>query len=295
MRFRKVYLEITDLCNRNCSFCPGTRREQGMMDEQSFRLFAGKLCGWTEYLYFHLMGEPLLHPKLPVFLQIARELGFRVILTTNGTLLPETQDVLLSAPALHKVNISLHSFEGNAGGDPAQYLSGCTDFARQAAARGIVVSFRLWNADGAHTKGLHTRNPELLSYLHHAFPEPWQENPRGSRLAERVYLNCAEAFDWPSYDAPEQGENVFCYGLKDHIGVLWDGTVVPCCLDGDGCLPLGDLRTQTVEEILNSPRAVAMAEGFRQRKAVEELCRRCGYARRFDKGTPKIDISFPRL
>lgn len=280
MRFQKVYVEITNICNLACAFCPGTKRAPAWMDEASFRTVLQKLQGYTEYLYFHLMGEPLLHPQLGTYLDLAAQMGFRVILTTNGTQLPETQAVLLPAPALHKVNISLHSFEANENGSMGNYLTGCTEFAKAAAAQGITVSLRLWNADG-ETAGLHARNPEILEHLHRAFPAPWEENSRGSILSDHIYLNCAERFDWPSMSAQDRGESVFCYGLKDQIGVLCDGTVVPCCLDSEGSIPLGNLLFRTLEEILASPRVEAMQEGFRRRCASEALCRRCGYARRF--------------
>lgn len=283
MRFQKVYLEITNICNRNCAFCPGTQREKSMMSLSDFRRLAVQLRGWTEYLYFHLMGEPLLHPQLAEFLQIAAELGFRVILTTNGTLLSETQQILLSAEALHKVNISIHSFEANDCGCLEDYLKDCISFACAAAQKGVIVSFRLWNNDGAQTVGMHDRNPEILSFLQKTFPLPWQTNARGSRLAEHIYLNQDVVFDWPAPTAEDTGSDVFCYGLKDHIGILCDGTVVPCCLDSDGNLPLGNLLQQPLEEILDSSRAKSMYEGFRQRYAAESLCRRCGYARRFGK------------
>ncbi len=280
MRFQKVYVEITNMCNLACAFCPGTARPSGLMGEASFRKILQKLQGYTEYLYFHLMGEPLLHPQLATFLDAAHQAGFRVILTTNGTLLPQTQDMLLSAPALHKVNVSLHSFEANKNDHMETYLTACTEFAKAAAARGITVSLRLWNADG-ETAGLHARNPEILEHLHRAFPAPWEENSRGSKLSDHIYLNCAERFDWPSMSAQDRGDAVFCYGLKDQIGVLCDGTVVPCCLDSEGSIPLGNLLYQSLDEILASPRVAAMQEGFRHRCASEELCRRCGYARRF--------------
>lgn len=280
MRFQKVYLEITNICNRSCVFCPKTTRTAAMMEEAVFRTLTAGLRGWTEYLYFHLMGEPLLHPQLALFLQLAHEQGFRVILTTNGTLLPKVRETLLSAPALHKVNISLHSFEANAEGSLTDYLRGCTDFAAAAARNGITVSFRLWNNDG-DTAGLRQRNPEILTALHRAFPDPWEENPRGVRLCEHIYLGYGERFDWPALSAEDRGADVYCYGLKDQIGILCDGTVVPCCLDSDGSIPLGDLKTQSMEEILSLPRTQAMLEGFRRRCATEELCRRCGFARRF--------------
>lgn len=132
-RFRKVYLEISNVCNLRCAFCPGTRRERRIMHEEEFTRLLARLRPWTDYLYFHLMGEPLCHPQLGRYLSLAGEYGFRVILTTNGTLLPAQQALLLSAPALHKVNISLHAFEANDLRMPfSQYLDGCLRFGQAA-------------------------------------------------------------------------------------------------------------------------------------------------------------------
>ncbi len=275
---KKAYLEISNLCNLHCSFCPGTRRESRMLSEEEFRLLAGKLRGQTEYLYFHLMGEPLLHPRLRELLEIAEDLGFRVMITTNGTLLRERGELLLASDAVHKVNLSLQSFEANEAGDLRDYVLCCADFAMIAAERGILCEFRLWNQGG-----LETRNREILSLLEERFPKPWSESRNGKKLAERVWLEPGERFDWPDLELDELRETGFCYGLRDQIGVLCDGTVVPCCLDHEGDIPLGNLFKQELDEILNSPRARAMYEGFSRRIVVEPLCRRCGYAKRFQK------------
>ena len=275
---KKAYLEILNLCNLHCSFCPGTRRESRMLSEEQFRILAGKLRGHTEYLYFHLMGEPLLHPRLRELLEIAEDLGFRVMITTNGTLLRERGELLLASDAVHKVNLSLQSFEANEAGDLRDYVLCCADFAKLAATQGILCEFRLWNQGG-----LETRNREILSLLEERFPKPWSESRNGKKLAERVWLDPGERFDWPDLELDEVREMGFCYGLRDQIGVLCDGTVVPCCLDHEGDIPLGNLFTQELDEILNSPRARAMYEGFSRRKVVEPLCRRCGYAKRFQK------------
>lgn len=272
-RFRKVYLEISNRCNLSCSFCPGTKRPAGAMDGEHVRLALERLKPWTDYLYFHLMGEPLCHPELERFLHLAGQMGFKVILTTNGTLLPRRQEMLLEAPALHKVNISLHAFEANDLDVPfADYLDGCFRFGQAAEGKKLVV-FRLWNEGGADT-----RNSEILKRLERFFPKPWAQERRGMRLGERVYLEYGDKFDWPDLSAADGGERVFCYGLKDQIGVLWDGTVVPCCLDHDGDIPLGNLFEQELGEILASPRATAICQGFGQGKGVEDLCRKCGFA-----------------
>ena len=274
--FRKVYLEISNLCNLNCSFCPGTRREPRMLQVDEFRQLTEKLRGHTEYLYFHLMGEPLLHPSLQEFLAIAFERGFHVMITTNGTLLREKEDLLIASPAVHKVNISLQSFEANPASDLFEYLRSCTEFAKLASSRGILCEFRLWTEGG-----LNTRNEEILRFLRQAFPEPWLPSRNGQKLSDRVWLDPGERFDWPDLQLDELRKTGFCYGLRDQIGVLCDGTVVPCCLDHEGDIPLGNLFRQDLDEILSSPRARAIYDGFSRREAVEPLCRRCGYAMRF--------------
>jgi len=276
-RFQKVYLEISNVCNLKCSFCPGTKRESHIMQQGDFTSLLTKLRPWTDYLYFHLMGEPLLHPHLETYLKLAGEQGFKVILTTNGTLLQKHQE-LLSSPALHKLNISLHAFEAN---DLAvsfdEYLRGCFAFGKAAEGRKLIV-YRLWNQGGADEK-----NREILSALESWFPGPWVTERKGIRIGQRVYLEYGDKFDWPDLRAEDMGQNVFCYGLRDQIGVLCDGTVVPCCLDHDGDLALGNLLENSLEDILETPRAQAIYRGFQQKKATEELCRKCGYARRFGK------------
>lgn len=277
-RFNKIYLEISNLCNLQCRFCPGTRRQSHAMTQEEFSRLLPQLRPWTDYLYFHLMGEPLCHPLLESFLAQAGAMGFRVILTTNGTLLQKQQPVLLQAPGLHKINISLHAFEANDLTMPfEQYLSQCFAFGKAAEGKKLVV-YRLWNQGGADAK-----NQQILSAMEEVFPKPWVTERKGTRIGERVFLEYGDKFDWPDLTAQDQGSQVFCYGLTDQLGVLCDGTVVPCCLDHEGDLALGNLFQQPMEEILASPRAQAIYQGFRRRQAAEDLCRRCGYARRFSR------------
>lgn len=278
---KKAYLEITNLCNLSCAFCPGTRRPPGLLTPEDFSLLAGRLRPHTEYLYLHLMGEPLAHPQLEEILRRAGALGFRVMITTNGTLLEERGRLLLASPAVERVSVSLHSFEGNEGAGLADYLDRCLRFACSASAGGKRCALRLWNLDGPDTRGANRQNGAILAALREAFPGPWQEGRRGTTLAPNVFLELGEKFDWPDLSAPEAEAPAFCYGLRDQVGVLCDGTVVPCCLDHEGDVPLGNLFGQTLEEILNGPRARDIYEGFSRRTAREELCRRCGFARRF--------------
>lgn len=276
---KRAYIEITNICNLRCSFCPGTGREKEFMPPERFRLLAEKLRGHVGYLYLHVMGEPLLHPRLEEILSIAADLGFRVCLTTNGTLLAERGETVLTAVGVHKVSVSLHSAEGNGMEDMAAYLSAAWDFSRRASAAGIICALRLWNLGGAEA-----RNEEILSFLGErvgSWPLSLPQPRRGSwRLGERLYLEQAERFDWPDLSAPETGTR-FCLGLREQIAVLCDGTVVPCCLDHEGDVPLGNLLEQSLEEILEGPRARALVRGFSEGRPPEALCRRCGFATRF--------------
>ena len=248
------------------------------MTEEEFAFLLPRLQEWTDFLYFHVMGEPLCHPKLERFLEMAADAGFKVILTTNGTLLPKKQEMLLRSTALHKVNISLHAFEANDLSMPFdEYLRGCFDFGKAAEGQKLIT-YRLWNAGG-----LDEKNREILDAMHLAFPGSWVQVRKGTRIADRVYLEHGDKFDWPDLNAPDGGEKVFCYGLKDQIGVLCDGTVIPCCLDHEGDIALGNLFRQELGEILGGNRAKTMYEGFCRGQATEELCRKCGYARRFGK------------
>lgn len=275
-RFNKIYLEISNVCNLSCAFCPGTKRKKHIMTVEEFSALMPRLRPYTDYLYFHLMGEPLLHPHLAQFLEIAGEWGFKVILTTNGTLLTKQQEILLNSPALHKVNISLHAFEANDLSVPFEdYLSGCFRFGKAAEGSKLIV-YRLWNNGGADEL-----NQKILDTMKQFFPAPWTENRQGQRIGERIFLEYGDKFDWPDLSAPEGDAKVFCYGLRDQLGVLCDGTAVPCCLDHEGDLALGNLFEEDMDSILEKPRAQAIYNGFTKKNAAEELCRKCGYARRF--------------
>lgn len=276
---KKAYLEITNVCNLCCSFCHGTKREPRFISVEEFKIAAKKLKAFADYLYFHLLGEPLLHPDLEEFFIFAYELGFKVNLTTNGTLLREKESMLLNAKALHKVSVSLHSYEVNSiGMSLEEYLDMCFDFCKKAAENKKVAVMRLWNKGG-----FDSLNSEILDRMHKAFDGEWQELYSGYKLQEYVFLEWGELFDWPDMKAQDFGTNHSCYGLRDQVGVLCDGTVVPCCLDAEGDINLGNIFEEELSDILSGERAENIRKSFQNRNVIEELCRRCGYATRFIK------------
>ena len=279
--FKRAYVEITNICNLRCAFCPGTKRPERFMPPEEFRILARRLRPHTGFLYLHVMGEPLLHPQLGELLEIGAAEGFRICLTTNGTLLEQRHDLLLSAPALHKLSVSLHSMEGNNAGALGGYLTGVWESVQALSQAGIICALRLWNIGGQET-----RNGEILAFLGDRLgthPLDLPQLRRGSwKLGQRLYLEQAEKFDWPELEGPERAAG-FCLGLRDQVAVLVDGTVTPCCLDHEGDIPLGNLLAEELDGILASPRARAICDGFSQRRPSEALCRRCGFAERFNR------------
>jgi len=274
--YSRVYVEITTICNRNCTFCPGTKRPLKRLSMEEFKIITERLKGVTKYLYLHVMGEPLTHPQLPEFIRYATEQGLLVSITTNGTLLKKRWDDLLQS-GVYKINISIHSFEEGSNEAYEEYISDCMQFADAASKSGILTVLRLWNKGYDEGRNINTLH-RLQSYF---YDEEWMEGGKGARIRNKLHLEYGERFEWPDMEKEDRGSEVYCYGLKDHFAVLCDGTVVPCCLDREGEIALGNIFEQTPVEILSSERANAIRIGFQYRNATEELCRKCGYARRF--------------
>lgn len=264
----RCYIEITNTCNLDCHFCPKHQRKRRQLSAEEFDLLTDKVRGKVCFLYFHLMGEPLLHPLLPQFITMAREKGFKTVLTSNGTLLHRAMNLLDTLP--HKVQLSLHSHESNARGELSSYMEEVMNFATQAAAKGTCVVLRLWNQGG-----MDKENEQVMDYIAEYVPRPWKERPDGFRLCDNLYLEFDRKFEWPSANASSAKREVFCKALLKQIGVLSDGSLVPCCLDHNGDVVLGNLFHQSLEEILSSPRAQAMIEGFQHHTATEALCQNC--------------------
>lgn len=285
--FKKIFVEITNRCNLTCDFCHSTGRSKTDMTTAAFALLLPQLAPFTKHLSLHVLGEPLLHPRFDRFLTLCHELGMQVNLTTNGTLLPRHSPRLLLAPALRQVNISLHSVRsGSNGGDPTSHLTGVLEFSRLAAARGIYVSLRIWDLPSINgpTGGL--RQDAVLLRLQEFFKvsEPLVATVavgQGIMLAERIFLSQKALFAWPTLHGPDLGDRGTCRGLRDQVAILVDGTVVPCCLDAEGHIPLGNVFRESFGEIIAGERAVRISKGFRERRVVEALCRSCSYRERF--------------
>ena len=286
--FKKVYIEITSVCNLACSFCPPTQRAKGLIKVEQFEKILDQIRPHTKYIYLHVKGEPLLHPRIDQLLDAAHERGFKVNITTNGTLIKKQREKLLGKPALRQMNFSLHSFDGHEGSENREkYLGDILEFVRDAREHNVIFSYRLWNLQRDDQTDVDRRkNAETLDILEQEYNLPFKieervEPGKGVKIAPNVYLNQDHEFKWPSLLEPEYTGKGFCHALRSQAAILVDGTVVPCCLDGEGVINLGNVNEQSFSDIVESERANNLVDGFSRREAVEELCRKCGYRQKF--------------
>ncbi|SFV89909.1 Molybdenum cofactor biosynthesis enzyme and related Fe-S oxidoreductases [hydrothermal vent metagenome] len=289
MKFYRIYIEITNVCGLACSFCPTKTLPPTMMTPAFFESVIVQAKAYTKEIACHVMGDPLTHPHLHVYLEIIHRHGLKAVLTTSGYFLKKQTDETLFHPAVKQINISLNSYNKN---DSAisleQYMAPVLALCRKKKEKGYegFINLRLWNLDEAMSE--RDFNASLFKLLSAQFPllisldEVYKTRPRSIRLASKVLLHFDTYFEWPSLENPDYGDGT-CLGLQSHIGVLADGRVVPCCLDSEGVITLGNLHETPLQEILSSQRAVSMVSGFKEGKAVEELCQKCSYKKRFEE------------
>ncbi len=260
------------------------------MPLEQFRQILDAVKKHGDYLYFHVKGEPLLHPELGAFLDLSNEKGFKVNITTNGTRLAAVKEVLLHKVAIRQMNISLQSFEFQEEKDQENYMQQVMAFVLEAKAQtDMYIELRLWNLeeDGVSEAGAQ-RNSRLLKTIENALDLSFELQEeickgKGVKIAERIYLSQSYEFEWPELNKDVISTDGFCYGLRNQLAILVDGTVIPCCLDSEGQINLGNFfEVEKLDEIIDGARAQALLNGFSNREVVEPLCQRCGYRKRFD-------------
>lgn len=288
-RFQKIYIEIINRCNLSCSFCPTSDRPARMMSVDEFAKIAAQVTPFTYYICLHVKGEPLMHPWLGDILAIAHQNGLNVNLTTNAVLLPEKHQLLLGETAPRQISLSLHSFDANTmhTRDFRSYLENAIDFARTfTMTTPGYISFRLWNLDGTAKADQRLRNQFILEALEQAYHlaqpiDAYVGKVHGNTIAPHTYVNFDQLFEWPDEHASDYGFNGTCHGLRHQLAILADGQVVPCCLDHNGHLALGNIFIESLDTILRKEKSLRIIEDFRSHHIHENLCRRCGYRTRF--------------
>ena len=265
MRFKKIYIETTNLCNLNCDFCIKNRRKKEIMTIQNFKIILSKIKNYTNYIYLHILGEPLLNPKLNEFILLASNEGFNINITTNGYLIDKIKD----NKNIRQVNISLHSFDVKYNVELKKYLNNIFDSVEKLIKNDTYVSLRLW------VKNKYSE--DIINEVNNYYKVNITKN---TKIKENLFFNFEKQFIWPDLNNSYYNESGKCYGLTDHIGILVDGTIIPCCLDTLGIINLGNIFKEEIDEILNKKTVIKMIEGFKNNKKEMELCKHCNFLER---------------
>ena len=278
-KYKKIYIEITNKCNLNCTFCSEVKRKKEKITLENFEEIIKKINNYTDYIYLHVKGEPLLHPEIDKILDIAEKYNLKVNLTTNGTLFPNVVDKIKDKKALHKINFSLHS-ENNY----KNYLENIFENVKKLST-GTVAIYRLWTLNNNE---LDKKSQEIVEKIKNFYnlDEKTYKNLKTKnniKISSTIYVDKDNEFTWPDNIENEISPLGYCHALKTHIAILVDGTVVPCCLDSNASIPLGNIYDNTLEEIINNERYKNLQISFQNRKPCESLCRRCTFKDKFKK------------
>ena len=270
-KYKKIYIEITNNCNLNCSFCSEVKRKRKNMSIEEFEIILNKIKDYTNYIYLHVKGEPLLHKDIIKFLELADKYNLKVNLTTNGVLFPKLVDELSKCNSLHKINFSLHS-ENNIDNYYENIFKSVDKLRKD-----IIVIYRLWTLNDNKLDKKSTIIVDKIKNYYNLSTETVNKikNDNNIKIKSTIYVDKDNIFDWPSIN--QHKSNGYCYALKTHIAILVDGTIVPCCLDSNGIINLGNIFNNTLEEIFNTERYKNLLRSFQDRKPCEELCRSCTY------------------
>lgn len=283
MKFKKVYIEITNVCNLNCSFCIKDNRIRKSMSVYEFENILKKIDSYTDYIYLHVKGEPLIHNNLDEILSLTSKYNKYVNITTNGVFLKDKVDILKKYKNIRQINISLHS-ENN----KTNYIEDIMEAVDNL--KNIFIVYRFWTLKD---NKLDTKMLEYLDKIKEKYfitDEVYNTIIKGNnvKINNNIYINKDKEFEWPSLSNDYYNERGFCYGLKNQIGILVDGTITVCCLDSFGVSNLGNIFVDDIETIMNSEKVKNIIKGFNDRKVYLDICRHCSYKERFNKNIEEI-------
>lgn len=291
MKFHRAYIEITNVCGLACSFCPPKEQPTQTMNLPFFESILLQLSDYTRDIALHVMGDPMVLSNLDDYLEVAHRLNFSVMITTSGFYLDVVRRAMLFHPCIKQVNISLNSFNKNSVSRSFEaymenILALCDDKLKQI--HEFFINLRLWNLDEACSEEVFNEPLFTLLENHFELETGFIQNSisgerQSLRVAPKILLHFDRYFQWPSLHNDITGDG-YCHGLSKQIAILADGRVVPCCLDGEGIIELGNLHETNLGKILASQRALSIVNGFKEGMAVEELCQKCSYKQRFEKG-----------
>lgn len=275
-KLKRVYLEITNICNLRCGFCIDHQRSYQFMPLSSIKSALEQIKPVSDYIYLHVQGEPLLYPDLKAVFDLMDEFDMKVHLVTNGSFLKD-HFWLLERKCLRKISFSAHSLDYQ-NTSVQEWLSDVFHFMKAASVQHHpYCEIRFWNQNN-----LSECSKEAIEWIKERY-DLIETSRKGSwQLMNNCYLHFDNQFQWPQNTASVLHTGT-CHGGTDMIAVLVDGTVVPCCLDARGIIQLGNLFKQPLDEILALPRYQNLVQGFKNHHITEELCKSCTYRHRFNK------------
>lgn len=277
MHFKKIYIEITNKCNLNCSFCSIDNNIKREMNLEEFELVLKRINDYTDYVYLHVKGEPLIHSRFKEILELCKKYNKQVNITTNGTMLSKKVLDIVKSNVVRQINISMQSLTDN------MYLNDILESCKYILDNSnIQLVFRFWALKNNRFTDLQKTFIESIISFFSLNTNIIQkiENEKNIKLLNNLYLNKENLFEWPNLENSYYNELGHCYGLKTHIGILVDGTVVPCCLDSKGIINLGNIYNDSLNSILNSKKVINIIKGFNDNKAYEELCKHCSFKKK---------------
>lgn len=258
------------------------------MELPFFQQVLNELKPYTDEIALHVMGDPMVLSNLHDYLYLAHINGFQVMITTSGFYLDKLRIESLFHPSIRQVNISLNSFNKNSVSRSFEsymepILALCDEKLKKQS--DFFINLRVWNLDEVRSEK--SFNEQLFALLEKHFQidsiaEQISGERQSIRLASKILLHFDRYFEWPSLNNPTYGDG-YCQGLSKQIAVLADGRVVPCCLDGEGIIELGNLHVTNLGKILVTERSCDIIGGFSRAIASEELCQKCSYKERFKK------------
>lgn len=263
--FKKVYIEITNNCNLACPFCIKNKRKKEYMTFNEFKIILNKLDGYTKYLYLHVLGEPLTHPNINEFINYASS-KYKINITTNGYLIENIKN----NKNIRQLNISLQSYNELYNITLEDYMNKIFDVV-DVLKEYTYISYRIW------VKNKYTK--DIINMINQKYNSNLEINnlKNNTTITNNIFISTNQEFIWPDLNNDYYDEIGKCYALKDHIGILVDGKVVPCCLDSIGNIELGNIYKDDLKVIINSDRYKNMLNGFKNNKKIEELCKHCKY------------------
>jgi len=279
--FKKIYIEITNICNLNCKFCPETNRQKEFMSVSNFEEVIKKIQGYTKLVYLHVKGEPLLHSDLYDILKILEKYNLKANITTNGTLIKEKLEIIKNSKAVRQINFSIHSIIQNENMDE-EYLRNIFDSVEELS--NIIVSYRLWNLKNIKENDINNNIIKAIEKYYNLsnLKEALMEN-EFLKLKENVFINQDKEFVWPDINKNNINEQGRCMALKEQLAILVDGTIVPCCLDNNGDIPLGNIFEEKIEDIFHKTKTIIIKKNFENGIITCDLCKTCGFLKRLEE------------